>query len=90
MGIDRADIRYVIHAATKSLERTSGRPGGRAATAGRPECILYYSGADFKLGEHHRSSEPAVGAAPAALGDVSLLPRRLAAGTPAGGYFGQK
>ena len=50
MGIDRADIRYVLHAAMpKSIEHYQ-QETGRAGRDGKPaDCVLFWAGMDFAL-----------------------------------------
>jgi ATP-dependent DNA helicase RecQ len=50
MGIDRADIRYVLHAAMpKSIEHYQ-QETGRAGRDGEPaDCVLFFAGQDFQL-----------------------------------------
>jgi ATP-dependent DNA helicase RecQ len=93
MGIDKSDVRYVVHAAApKSVEnylQESGRAGRDGLEA---ECCLFFSAGDFRTWRRMQEElpEPAFNAAVALLGAIDgycngvVCRHRVLAG-----YFGQ-
>src|SRR5262249_31053736 len=71
MGIDRTDVRFVVHAALpKGLEQYSQETGRAGRDGLASECVLFHSGADFHSwkGLMERShQESGAGADPAQL-----------------------
>ncbi|MFT7670386.1 MAG: ATP-dependent DNA helicase RecQ [Planctomycetota bacterium] len=63
MGIDRTDVRYVVHASLpKGVEQYS-QETGRAGRDGLPaECVLFHSGSDYHNWKHimERSAQEAI------------------------------
>jgi len=59
MGIDKSNVRYVIHAALPASLENYQQESGRAGRDGLPaECVLLYSGADVTLWQQRINEQP--------------------------------
>jgi ATP-dependent DNA helicase RecQ len=59
MGIDKSNVRYVIHAALPASLENYQQESGRAGRDGLPaECVLLYSGADVTLWQQRINDQP--------------------------------
>ncbi|MEA3505898.1 MAG: ATP-dependent DNA helicase RecQ, partial [Elusimicrobiota bacterium] len=59
MGIDRADVRFIIHAAMpKSMEHYQQQAGRAGRDGDSAECILFFSGSDYYTWKHLLADSP--------------------------------
>jgi len=59
MGIDKSNVRYVIHAALPASLENYQQESGRAGRDGLPaECVLLYSGSDVMLWQQRINDQP--------------------------------